>query len=319
MYRPLLQSDELKEFLSERPWLLHDSLLFHLSFMEDLARIAAEAYRVTDEDVLDTCDEDALATEACVFRFEGCNFNVACFSLDYLEYLYQRGLQDVERPHLVLFVASLTGFDQTHGAEGVNKMIRSLDSLRCLRSSALMHDTSTSVIFTKRDLFAEKMRYSDIAAIADFEDFGGDSGDGDDALTYFREKFESCLATHRDDFVQLFDSSVSDASTIFRDFAKRLRVPATTAAELDTSSVRRKPEPFNGSGNESSLQNEFPQPAEEPGAVDASTVTVNCKGEASQSEAKESIVRSIGLTNSMSVNGLTRVDGGDYYTETIEV
>jgi hypothetical protein len=291
-----LQSDELKEFLSERPWLLHDSLLFHLSFMENLARIAAADYAATDEDVLDAWDDDAIPTEHSLLQLERCDFNVSCFSLDYLDYLSQHRLRDVPRPHLVLFVASLTSFDQTHGADGVNKMIRSLDALRTFRSSELLQDSSTSVILSKRDLFAEKMSYSDIAAIADFDDFEGDSGDGDDALTYFHAKFESCLATSADDTVLLFDPNESDVSSIFLDFSRRFQAPAAAVS----ASITSRREASNGAGKALAS-------VKAPSSTDLAT----------GKHAASSVLN--GVVNSTSVIAKTTVVADHFYCETIEV
>jgi hypothetical protein len=266
--------------------------------MEDLSRIAAVDYCATDEDVLDACDDDAIPTEHCLFQLERCDFNVSCFSLDYLDYLSQCGLQDVQRPHLVLFVSSLTGFDQTHGPDGVNKMTRSLRSLQTLRSSQLLHDSATCVILSKRDLFTEKMSYSDIAAIADFEDYEGDSGDEDDALTYFHGKFESFLATRTNDIVQLFDPNEGDVSTIFLDFSKRVQVPS---AVIGDSRTRRRAEASNGSGKVISSV-EKPTPSV--------NTTVTPEAESSQSSV---------LVKSTQVLSETQVSGDEFYTETIEV
>jgi G-protein alpha subunit len=230
---PNAQSDELKEFLSERPWLLHDSLLFHLSIMEDLARIAAPDYSVTEEDILDVSNGDACTCERCPVHFENVVFNVTCVSLTHLDL---HGLQGLDEPHIVAFVASLTGFDQTHGEEGVNKMMRSMGSLRTLCGmEALQQECVTCVVLTKQDLFAEKMRYSDVAAIADFDDFEGESEDTDGAFDYFIDKFQSCLPSRSDNLVIPFDAETNDVATILLGRAKMLLGPVQNSDATATT------------------------------------------------------------------------------------
>lgn len=202
--------------------------------MEDLTRVAAPDYSVTDEDILDASNGDRACTcERCTVHLESVVLNVTCISLSHLE---QHGLQSLDKPHIVAFVASLTGFDQTHGEEGVNKMMRSIGSLRALCGmEASQRECVTCVVLTKQDLFAEKMRYSDVAAIADFDDFEGESGDTDGAFDYFIDKFQSCLPSRSDDLVVPFDPETSDVATILQDYAKRFRGPAQSNAETVTS------------------------------------------------------------------------------------
>ena len=94
---------------------------------------------------------------------------------------------------------------------------------------------------SKQDLFAEKMRYSDVAAIADFDDFEGESGDTDGAFDYFIDKFQSCLPNRSDDLVVPFDPETSDVATILQEYAKRFREPAQRKAATVTSQSAHKP------------------------------------------------------------------------------
>jgi hypothetical protein len=183
----------------------------------------------SSNDNLGTC-------ETCIVHLEAVEFHVTCVSLSHLD---QHALEGLDQPHIVAFVASLTGFDQTHGEEGVNKMMRSIGSLRTLcgiveamqqqhaSASASEECATTCVILTKPDLFVEKMRYSDVAAIADFDDFEGESGDADGALDYFIDKFQSCLPSRNDDLVVSFDAETDDVAAILLGYAtKWFRRPA---------------------------------------------------------------------------------------------
>jgi G-protein alpha subunit len=223
--------------------------------MEDLGRIAALNYSATDEDILDassSSNENLGTCETCIVHLEAVEFHVTCVSLSLLD---QHALEGLDKPHVVAFVASLTGFDQTHGEEGVNKMMRSIGSLRSLcgiveamkqqqHASASEECATTCVILTKPDLFVEKMRYSDVAAIADFDDFEGESGDADGALDYFIDKFQSCLPNRSDDLVVSFDAETDDVATILLGYTtKRFRGPALSKgpAVVATQSTGKAP------------------------------------------------------------------------------
>lgn len=237
-----MQSEELKEFLSERPWLLHDSLLFHLSYLEDLDRIASPDYCVTGEDIVDSCSDDA-AMESMLYRTNGVDFQLSTVPLDDVLRCQYDAIDELTS--LLIFAASLTSFDQTTGSDGVNKMTRSLEAFQLLCSSEKLRFSTPRVVLTKHDLFVEKMSYSDVAAIADFDDYEGRLRDCNEALSYFSGKFLSSLGhlESNDSEVHVFDSSDSDVTSILLEASKKLpRIRFTFSRASSTEEPIAEPE-----------------------------------------------------------------------------
>jgi hypothetical protein len=94
----------------------------------------------------------------------------------------------------VIFVASLSEFDQNLAeAKRTNRMVEALELFRSVCNNRAFEETSIMLFLNKRDIFAEKIMYSDIAAQRPFSDYSGPPKDFDHGVLYFIQKFKDCL------------------------------------------------------------------------------------------------------------------------------
>ena len=59
--------------------------------------------------------------------------------------------------------------------------------------SSAARTTSVMLFLNKRDIFEDKLQYSDIAAQKPFADYAGPPNDFNNGVLYFIEKFKDCL------------------------------------------------------------------------------------------------------------------------------
>jgi len=103
----------------------------------------------------------------------------------------------------VIFVAALSEYDQTLAeAKRTNRMVEALELFRSVCNNRAFSNTSIMLFLNKRDIFQEKILYSDIAAQRPFCDYAGPTKDSDHGILYFIQKFKDCLID--DDFNDSF-------------------------------------------------------------------------------------------------------------------
>ena len=94
----------------------------------------------------------------------------------------------------VIFVAALSEYDQKLAeAKCQNRMVEALQLFGSVVKNAHFVDTPIMLFLNKKDIFAEKIRYSNIADVPYFSDYEGPPNDFDSGVLYFIHKFERQL------------------------------------------------------------------------------------------------------------------------------
>lgn len=187
--RILWQSNTMKDVWSKRAAVnVIDS---HKEYLNDLSRIADPAYKPTAQDILLA---RVRTTQVVMerYRIDGIDFE-----------MYDVGGQRSERrkwidcfDHVdaVIFVAALSEYDQTLAeAKRTNRMVEALELFRSVCNNRAFANTSIMLFLNKKDIFAEKIMYSDIATQRPFSDYAGPPKDFDHGVLYFIQKFKDCL------------------------------------------------------------------------------------------------------------------------------
>ena len=107
----------------------------------------------------------------------------------------------------VLFVAALSEYDQKLAeARRSNRMIEALELFRSVCNNRAFSNSQTSIMLflNKKDIFAEKILYSDIQAQAEFKDYAGPPKDFNHGVIYFIQKFKECLISDEQEFKDSF-------------------------------------------------------------------------------------------------------------------
>lgn len=187
--RILWQSKTMKEVWSKRAAV--NVIDGHKEYFQDIMRISAPSFKPTTQDILLA---RVRTTQVVMerYRIDGIDFE-----------MYDVGGQRSERrkwidcfDHVdaVIFVAALSEYDQTLAeAKRTNRMVEALELFRSVCNNRAFANTSIMLFLNKKDIFAEKILYSDIAAQRPFYDYAGPPKDFDHGVLYFIQKFKDCL------------------------------------------------------------------------------------------------------------------------------
>jgi len=208
--RILWQSNTMKQVWAKRSAVnIIDS---HKEYLNDIPRIASPDYKPTTQDVLIA---RVRTTQVVMekYRIDGIDFE-----------MYDVGGQRSERRKwidcfdsvtAVIFVAALSEYDQTLAeAKRTNRMVEALELFRSVCNNRAFSNTSIMLFLNKKDIFAEKILYSDIAAQRPFCDYAGPTKDFDHGVLYFIQKFKDCLIDDEfnDSFIHV--TCATDTSTM---------------------------------------------------------------------------------------------------------
>ena len=185
----LIQSSTIQEVWMKRAQAnINDS---HNDYLNDLSRIASADYIPTEKDIL-------------ISRVRTTQVTVEKYTIEGIEFeVYDVGGQRSERRKwvncfdnvdAVIFVAALSEYDQCLAeARRHNRMIEALNLFESVVKNAHFADTSIMLFLNKKDIFAEKIMYSNIADSAFFSDYAGPPHDFDHGVLYFIQRFEEHL------------------------------------------------------------------------------------------------------------------------------
>lgn len=174
----------------------------HKEFLDSIDRIASKSFKPTQQDVLLA---RVKTTQVVMerYRIDGIDFE-----------MYDVGGQRSERRKwidcfdsvdAVIFVAALSEYDQNLAeSKRTNRMVEALELFRSICNNRAFANTSVMLFLNKKDIFEEKLQYSDIAAQKPFADYGGPPKDFNNGVLYFIEKFKDCLINDEitDSFIQ---------------------------------------------------------------------------------------------------------------------
>jgi len=174
----------------------------HKDFLDSIDRIASKSFKPNQQDVLLA---RVKTTQVVMerYRIDGIDFE-----------MYDVGGQRSERRKwidcfdsvdAVIFVAALSEYDQNLAeSKRTNRMVEALELFRSICNNRAFANTSVMLFLNKKDIFEEKLQYSDIAAQKPFSDYGGPPRDFNNGVLYFIEKFKDCLINDEitDSFIQ---------------------------------------------------------------------------------------------------------------------
>jgi guanine nucleotide-binding protein G(o) subunit alpha len=172
----------------------------HKEYLQDLARIASPTFRPTTQDIL----LGRVKTTQVVmerYRIDGIEFEM--YDVGGQRSERRKWIDCFDQVDAVIFVAALSEYDQTLAeSKRTNRMTEALDLFRSVCNNRAFANTSIMLFLNKKDVFAEKIMYTDIAAQKPFADYAGPPREFNSGVLYFIQKFKDCLID--DDFNDSF-------------------------------------------------------------------------------------------------------------------
>mmetsp|Transcript_25376 Transcript_25376/g.37370 ORF Transcript_25376/g.37370 Transcript_25376/m.37370 type:complete len:424 (+) Transcript_25376:154-1425(+) len=185
----LWQSNTMKEVWAKRAQI--NVIDGHKEYFQNINRIGSPTFRPTTQDILLARVRTTTVTMER-YRIDGIDFE-----------MYDVGGQRSERRKwidcfdgvdAVIFVAALSEYDQQLvEARRTNRMLEALELFRSVCNNRSFANTSIMLFLNKKDIFADKINYSDIVAQRPFSDYPGAPNDFDQGVLYFIQKFKDCL------------------------------------------------------------------------------------------------------------------------------
>ncbi|ORY36928.1 G-alpha-domain-containing protein [Rhizoclosmatium globosum] len=152
--------------------------------MKNLTRICASNFVPTEEDILHTRIKTTTVTET-KFTVEGVLYRV--FDVGGQRSERRKWAAHFDNVEAIIFLVAISSYDQACAdAEGMNRMIESINVFNSICNHPLFKNTSTILFFNKIDLFREKIKTSPIQSY--FPDFHGGEN-YDEGCLYFEKKF----------------------------------------------------------------------------------------------------------------------------------
>jgi guanine nucleotide-binding protein G(o) subunit alpha len=163
----------------------------HKDFLQDLNRIASSKFIPTQQDILLA---RVKTTQVVMerYRIDGIDFEM--YDVGGQRSERRKWIDCFESVDAVIFVAALSEYDQSLAeARRTNRMLEALELFKSICNNRAFANTSIMLFLNKKDVFAEKILYSDIAAQKPFADYAGPPHDFNSGVLYFIQKFKECL------------------------------------------------------------------------------------------------------------------------------
>jgi GTPase SAR1 family protein len=172
----------------------------HKDYLNDIDRIAAKDFKPTTHDILISRVRTTQVIQE-KYRIDGIDFEIIDVGGQRSE--RRKWIDCFDNVTAVIFIVALSEYDQTLAeAKRTNRMVEALELFRSVCNNRAFEDTSILLFLNKKDIFAEKIMYSDIADQRPFSDYSGPTQSFDDGVLYFIQKFKDCLLD--DDFNDSF-------------------------------------------------------------------------------------------------------------------
>lgn len=187
--RILWQSKTMKEVWSKRAAV--NVIDGHKEYFQDIMRIASPSFKPTTQDILLA---RVRTTQVVMerYRIDGIDFEM--YDVGGQRSERRKWIDCFDNVDAVIFVAALSEFDQTLAeSKRTNRMVETLELFRSVCNNRAFANTSIMLFLNKKDIFAEKILFSDIAAQRPFYDYAGPPKDFDHGVLYFIQKFKDCL------------------------------------------------------------------------------------------------------------------------------
>jgi hypothetical protein len=160
----------------------------HASFLKDVKRIASQRFIPTEDDVLKA---RVRTTQVVLERYniDGVDFEVCDVGGQRAE--RRKWLGCFTEVTAVIFVAALSEYDQKLAEDKKqNRMVETLKLFGSIVKNAYFEKTPIMLFLNKKDIFEEKLAFSDIGKVSHFSDYSGPPNDFDYGVLYFIQKFE---------------------------------------------------------------------------------------------------------------------------------
>jgi guanine nucleotide-binding protein G(o) subunit alpha len=201
LWRPikvLWQSKTMKEVWSRRAAM--NVIDGHKEYLQDLPRIASPDFQPTQQDILlARVKTNQVVMER--YRIDGIEFEM--YDVGGQRSERRKWISCFENVDAVIFVAALSEYDQALAeSKRTNRMSEALELFRSVCNNRAFANTSIMLFLNKKDVFAEKIHYSDIVSQKPFSDYPYPPREFNSGVLYFIEKFKECLID--DDFNDSF-------------------------------------------------------------------------------------------------------------------
>lgn len=194
----------------------------HNEYLQDLSRIASPIYIPTEYDVLIS---RVRTTQVTVERYQVDDVQLEVYDVGGQRAERRKWVNCFDNVDAIIFVAALSEYDQTLAeAQRHNRMIEALTLFDSVVKNAHFADTSIMLFLNKKDIFAEKILYSNIAESPFFSDYAGPAKDFDHGVLYFIQKFEEHLEEDefKDSFIHVTCATDTNNMNFVLDSAKTI-------------------------------------------------------------------------------------------------
>lgn len=175
----------------------------HKYFLDNIEMIASPNFKPTNDEILlarvrttqVTCER---------YTIDGVTFEL--FDVGGQRAERKKWIDTFDNVDAVIFVAALSEYDQNLAeARRTNRMVEAIELFRSVCNNRSFTDTPVLLFLNKKDIFAEKLLSSDIAAQRPFSDYRGPPLDFDGGVNYFKMKFEDCIndPDYQDSFIHV--------------------------------------------------------------------------------------------------------------------
>lgn len=172
----------------------------HKDYLNDIDRLASKTFKPTTQDILIARVRTTQVIQE-KYRIDGIDFEIIDVGGQRSE--RRKWIDCFDNVTAVIFIVALSEYDQTLAeAKRTNRMVEALELFRSVCNNRAFEDTSILLFLNKKDIFAEKIMYSDIADQRPFSDYSGATKSFDEGVMYFIDKFKDCLMD--DDFNDSF-------------------------------------------------------------------------------------------------------------------
>ena len=161
----------------------------HNEYLNDISRIASPKYIPTEHDILNSRVRTTQVTDE-KYIIDNVEFKIVDVGGQRAE--QRKWINCFSEVDAIIFVAALSEYDQfLSESPTVNRMTESLNLFKSFVQDPLFIDKPVLLFLNKRDIFSEKIMYSNIADQVQFADYEGPIANVDDGLLYFVEKFQA--------------------------------------------------------------------------------------------------------------------------------
>lgn len=188
----------------------------HKDYLQDVTRIASLSFRPTTQDILLA---RVKTTQVVMerYRIDGIDFEM--YDVGGQRSERRKWIDCFDNVDAVIFVAALSEYDQTLAeAKRTNRMVEALELFRSVCNNRAFANTSIMLFLNKKDVFAEKILYSDIQDQKPFNDYAGPPREFNSGVLYFIQKFKDCLINDdfNDSFIHVTCATDTNNSKFFR-------------------------------------------------------------------------------------------------------